>query len=63
MCDKIPQLQYLKASFYVENKIPHISFYLEFQEESEITEIIKYHFETLNLLKTTLVSGTIKFYS
>ena len=49
--DKIPQLQYLKATFYVENKIPHITFFLEFQEESEITEIIKYHFETLNLLE------------
>ena len=49
--DKIPQMQYLKASFYVENKIPRITFFLEFQEKSEITEIIKCHFKTLNLLE------------
>lgn len=49
--DILPQIEYLKATFYVTDKIPQISFWLEFETETEITGIIKKHFETLHLLE------------
>lgn len=49
--DVLPQIEYLKARFYVTDKIPQISFWLDFENETEITEIIKKHFETLHLLE------------
>lgn len=49
--DILPKTEYLKTTFYVTNKIPQVSFRLEFENETEITEIIKKHFETLNLLE------------
>jgi 5-methylcytosine-specific restriction endonuclease McrA len=49
--DVLPTTQFLKAKFYVEDKIPQISFYLDFENETETTEIIKRHFERLDLLK------------
>lgn len=49
--DVLPQTKYLKSKFYVIDKIPQISFWLEFENETEITEIIKKHFETLYLLE------------
>ncbi|RHA50157.1 hypothetical protein DW934_04130 [Blautia obeum] len=49
--DNLPQMQYLKAVFKVNNKIPQVSFSLEFENESEITAIIENHFDTLHLLE------------
>lgn len=49
--DSLPQMQYLKAVFKVDNKIPQVSFSLEFENESEITDIIANHFDTLHLLE------------
>ena len=49
--DVLPQTKYLKSTFYVTDKIPQISFRLEFETETEITGIIKKHFETLHLLE------------
>ena len=49
--DTLPQIQFLKATFYVIDKIPQISFSLDFENETETTEIIKRHFETLNLFE------------
>lgn len=49
--DRLPQIQYLKAIFKVDNKIPQVSFSLEFEHESEITTIITNHFDTLHLLE------------
>ena len=49
--DVLPQTKYLKSTFYVTDKIPQISFRLEFENETEITGIIKKHFETLHLLE------------
>ena len=49
--DTLPKSEYLKTTFYVNNKIPQVSFRLEFENETEITEIIKKHFEILNLLE------------
>lgn len=49
--DILPQIQFLKATFYVKDKIPQISFSLDFENETETTEIIKRHFETLDLLE------------
>lgn len=49
--DVLPQTKYLKSTFYVIDKIPQISFWLEFENETEITGIIKKHFETLHLLE------------
>ena len=49
--DNLPQIQYLKAVFKVDNKIPHVSFSLKFEHESETTAIIANHFDTLHLLK------------
>lgn len=49
--DVLPQTKYLKSTFYVTDKIPQISFWLEFENETEITGIIKKHFETLHLLE------------
>ncbi len=48
--DSLPQTEYLKSTFYVVDKIPQISFRLDFENETEITEIIKNHYETLHLL-------------
>lgn len=49
--DPIPSYQFLKAKFSVENHIPKISFYLEFDEESEINNVIQNHFEELSLIE------------
>lgn len=49
--DSLPQIQYLKAVFKVDNKIPQVSFSLKFEHESEITTIIVNHFDTLHLLE------------
>lgn len=49
--DSLPQIQYLKAVFKVDNKIPQVSFSLKFEHESEITTIIANHFDTLHLLE------------
>lgn len=49
--DSLPQIQYLKAVFKVDNKIPRVSFSLKFEHESETTAIIANHFDTLHLLK------------
>lgn len=49
--DQIPSYQFLKAKFSVENNIPSISFYLEFDEESEINNVIQNHFEELSLIE------------
>ena len=38
--DVLPQTKYLKSTFYVTDKIPQISFWLEFENETEITGII-----------------------
>ena len=43
--------QNLKSTFNVTDKIPQVSFRLEFENETEITGIIKGHFETLHLLE------------
>ena len=47
----MPQIQYLKAVFKVDNKIPQVSFSLKFEHEYEITTIIANHFDTLHLLE------------
>ena len=49
--DSLPQTQYLKAAFTVDNKIPQISFSLKFEQESEMTAVIANHFDTLHLLE------------
>ena len=49
--DEVPQTQYLKAKFSVDNKIPQVSFYLDFEDESEVIDIIKNHFNKLHLLE------------
>lgn len=49
--DSLPQIQYLKAVFKVDNKIPKVSFSLEFENESEIATIIANHFDTLHLFE------------
>lgn len=49
--DSIPSYQFLKAKFSVENNIPTISFYLEFDEENEINNVIRNHFEKLSLIE------------
>ena len=49
--DSLPQIQYLKAVFKVDNKIPQVSFSLKFEHESETTAIIANHFDILHLLK------------
>ena len=49
--DVLPQTEYLKSTFNVTDKIPQVSFRLEFENETEITGIIKGHFETLHLLE------------
>lgn len=49
--DELPDVQYLKATFFVDNKIPQISFSLEFENETEITDVIEKHFETLHLFE------------
>lgn len=49
--DPIPSYQFLKAKFSVENNIPTISFYLEFDEENEINNVIQRHFDELSLIE------------
>lgn len=49
--DPIPSYQFLKAKFSVENNIPKISFYLEFEEENEINNVIQHHFDELSLIE------------
>lgn len=49
--DSLPQIQYLKAVFKVDNKIPQVSFSLAFENESEIATVIANHFDTLHLLE------------
>ena len=49
--DEVPQTQYLKAKFSVDNKIPQVSFYLDFEDDSEVINIIKNHFNKLHLLE------------
>lgn len=49
--DVLPQTKYLKSTFYIADKTPQISFFLEFETETEISGIIKKHFETLHLLE------------
>lgn len=49
--DKLPKGQYLKAKLTVENKIPQVSFYLHFEQESDITKVIKNHYERLDLFE------------
>ena len=49
--DSLPQIQYLKAVFNVDNKIPQVSFSLAFENESEIATVIANHFDTLHLLE------------
>lgn len=49
--DVLPKTKYLKCTFCVTDKIPQISFRLEFESETEITRIIKDHFKTLHLLE------------
>lgn len=49
--DPIPSYQFLKAKFSVENNIPTISFYLEFEEENEINNVIQHHFDELSLIE------------
>lgn len=49
--DPIPSYQFLKAKFSVEKNIPTINFYLEFDEESEINNVIQNHFEELSLIE------------
>lgn len=48
--DEIPNYQFLKAKFYVEDKIPIVNFELDFEQDREIENIIKSHFEGLDLL-------------
>lgn len=49
--DPIPSYQFLKAKFRVDNNIPTISFYLEFDEENEINNVIQHHFDELSLIE------------
>lgn len=49
--DPIPSYQFLKAKFSVENNIPTISFYLKFDEENEINNVIQRHFDELSLIE------------
>lgn len=49
--DEVPQIQFLKAKFNVDNKIPQVSFYLNFENESEVMNIIKNHFHKLRLFE------------
>lgn len=49
--DPIPSYQFLKAKFHVDNNIPTISFYLEFDEENEINNVIQHHFDELSLIE------------
>ena len=49
--DSLPQIQYLKAVFKVDNKIPQVSFSVAFENESEIATVIANHFDTLHLLE------------
>lgn len=49
--DPIPSYQFLKAKFRVDNNIPTMSFYLEFDEENEINNVIQHHFDELSLIE------------
>lgn len=49
--DQIPSYQFLKAKFIVDNNIPKINFYLEFEEENEINNVIQNHFDELSLFE------------
>lgn len=49
--DELPYVQYLKATFFVDNKIPQISFSLDLKNETEVTGVIEKHFETLHLFE------------
>lgn len=49
--DQIPSYQFLKAKLILEDNLPKISFYLEFDEESEINNVIQNHFEELSLFE------------
>ena len=49
--DPIPSYQFLKAKFSVENSIPTLFFYLEFDEENEINNVIQHHFDELSLIE------------
>lgn len=49
--DILPQTDYLKTVFYVEDNILPISFWLDFETETQTTEIIKSHFEALHLIE------------
>lgn len=48
--DELPQEHYLKAKFWIEDKIPQISFSLDFKNKTEVTDIITKHFDTLHLV-------------
>lgn len=49
--DPIPSYQFLKAKFSVENSIPTLFFYLEFDVENEINNVIQHHFDELSLIE------------
>ena len=49
--DILPQTNYLKTVFYVEDNIPQIAFWLDFETETQTTETIKRHFKALHLLE------------
>ncbi len=49
--DDLPQTDYLKAKFWIEENIPRIEFYFDNIEDDEIFNIIVNHFESLKLFE------------